>query len=211
MIDSRRFLKQGGSLVALAFVFVAISYLAHQYKYELMNIIRNGGIVGLVGFVILTAIFVIFIIPLDIAFLIPIGVVVWGPILTALMSIIGWTLGAGIAFMLARQFGISLIEKLIGLERIYSVEQRIPKRNLFGLVILLRMLVSVDILSYALGLFSTMPAGQYLLATTLGVTPFGFYFAYAGALPFWYQILAIGAAIILAAVVLVKYGVEREP
>ena len=210
-MEPKQLFKQVASLVALALVFVAVSYAAQHYKTELAGIVESGGIAGIAGFILLTAVFVVFIIPLDIAFLIPIGANVWGPVPTALMSITGWTLGAAVAFAIARRFGVGVVEKLIGLERIHAVERRIPKRNLFGSVILLRMLVSVDILSYALGLFSTMPWGQYVLATMIGVAPFGFYFAYTGTLPFWYQIAAIAVAVILATVVLVKYGVQREP
>lgn len=210
-MESKSLFKQIGALIVLAIIFVVVSYAAQQYKTDLASIIKGGGMVGMFGFILLTALFVIFIIPLDIAFLIPIGVAVWGPVPTALMSISGWTLGAAAAFAIARRFGAGVVKKLIGLERIQAVERRIPKHNLFGSVILLRMLVSVDILSYAIGLFSRMPWGQYVLATMIGVAPFGFYFAYTGALPFWYQIAAIAAAVILATLVLVKYGIQREP
>lgn len=210
-MESKQLFKQVASIVLLAIVFIMISFAAQHYKTELTGIIKSGGMVGIFGFILLTALFVIFIIPLDIAFLIPIGAAVWGPVTTALMSISGWTLGAAAAFAIARRFGAGVVEKLIGLERIHAVERRIPKHNLFGGVILLRMLVSVDMLSYALGLFSRMPWGQYVLATMIGVAPFGFYFAYAGTLPFWYQIAAIAAAVILATVILLRYGIQREP
>ncbi len=204
-------IKQTATLGVLAAIFVGVSYLAHTYQTWLADLVYAGGIVGAIGFIALTAVFVVFVIPLDLVFLIPIGAVVWGPIPTALMSITGWTLGSGIAFGIGRVFGIRVVEKLIGLERARVVERRIPKHNLFGTVILLRMLVSIDILSYALGLFTTMPWRLYILATVIGVTPFGFYFAYAGTLPFWYQIAAVAGAVMLASIVLFQYGIQREP
>lgn len=210
-MEFKQLSKQLASLALLALLFVMVSFSAQHFKAEIMSIIRSGGVIGPATFILLTAIFVVFIIPLDIAFLIPIAAAIWGPVPTALMSITGWTLGAAIAFAIARRFGTGIVEKLIGLKRVYAVERRIPKRNLFGTVILLRILVSVDILSYALGLFSTMPWGQYVLATMIGVAPFGFYFAYAGTLPFWYQIIALVAGVLLTTVILVKYGIEREP
>lgn len=210
-MESKQLFKQIASLALLALVFIAVSYAAQHYKTELASVVQSGSILGPAGFILLTAVFVVFIIPLDIAFLIPIGANVWGPIPTALMSIIGWVLGAAVAFAIARKFGVGVVEKLIGLERVRVVERRIPKHNLFGSVILLRMLVSVDILSYALGLFSAMPWGQYVLATAIGVAPFGFYFSYAGTLPFWYQVAAIAIAVMLATIVLIKYGIRREP
>jgi len=198
-------------LVAFAAAFVGVSYLAHLYEPEIAAIVNGGGAAGVVGFVVLTAVFVIFVIPLDLVFLVPLGAVVWGPVPTALMSIAGWTLGAAVAFGIARLFGARVVERLIGLKRVRAVESRIPKHHLFGSVILLRMMVSVDILSYALGLFSTMPWGLYIIATAIGVTPFGFYFAFAGVLPMWYQVAAVGGALALATLVFLKYGIQREP
>jgi len=55
-----------------------------------------------------------------------------------------------------------------------------------------------------------MSWGSYVLATAIGVSPLGFYFAYAGALPFWYQILAVGIALALAAFGFIRYGGQRE-
>ena len=200
-----------GSLAALAALFVAVSYFAHANAPLLSSLIREGNGIGETSFIALTALFVVFVIPLDIVFLIPIGAVVWGPTSTALMSITGWTLGSAVAFSIARFAGLGFVGKIIGIEKVRAVEARIPKNNLFGGVVLLRMLVSVDILSYALGLFSRISWGQYIAATLIGVTPFGFYFAYAGALPLWYQIGAVVFALALTGFVVIRYGISREP
>jgi len=203
--------KEIASLIAFGLVFVSVSLLAQHYKGQLAAIVESGGMVSVAGFILLTATFVVFIIPLDIAFLIPIGASLWGPVPTAFMSITGWALGASIAFGLARLFGVPIVEKIIGLDRIRAVSNRIPKHHLFWSVIILRMLVPVDILSYALGLFSNMSWRTYVLATAIGVSPLGFYFAYAGAPPFWYQIVAVGIALALTAAVVYRYGGQREP
>jgi uncharacterized membrane protein YdjX (TVP38/TMEM64 family) len=203
--------KQIGSLCALAAVFIAVSYFAQRYHTQLGGIIGGGGALGIAGFIALTAVFVIFVIPLDIVFLIPVGAAVFGPVPTALMSIAGWTLGAAAAFGIARRFGRPVVEKLIGLGRVRAVERRIPQRHLFWGVVALRMLVSVDILSYALGFASEMPWGAYVAATALGVAPFGFFFAYAGTLPLWWRVLAVAGAVLLATAVFVRWGIAREP
>ncbi len=203
--------KQILSIFFLAILFIAASFFAHQYKGELGAVVGSGGSAGIFGYMLLTAIFVVFVIPLDIAFLIPLGAEVWGPVPTALISIAGWTLGAAAAFALARRWGSPLVARLIGLERVRAMERRIPRHNLFWLGVVLRMLVSVDILSYALGLFSAMRWREYILATALGVTPFGFFFAYAGTLPLWYQIGAVGCAVFLATVAMLRWGIPREP
>lgn len=199
------------ALAALASVFVIVSIFAHTYKIEIANVVHTGYGLGEIGFIALTALFVVFVIPLDIVFLIPIGVTLWGPIPTALMSITGWVLGATIAFYIARHWGTPTVKTLVGLKRIRAIERSIPKKNLFWSVVTLRLLISVDILSYALGIFTTMPLGAYVLATAIGVAPFGFYFAWAGTLPVTYQILAIIVALTFAVVAFIRYGVFREP
>ncbi len=210
-MSRNKLLKQIGYLIGFATVFVLISYFARTNEATLTAIVHSGGVFGIIGFITLTAIFVIFVIPLDVVFLIPLGSAVWGVVPTALMSIAGWTIGSAIAFALARIFGVPLVERIVGLKRIHTIESHIPKRNLFWSVVFLRLAVSVDILSYALGLFSRMQWKQYVLATLIGVTPFGFYFAYAGALSFWYQILAMVLALALATIALLVYKIQREP
>ncbi|HEX8946976.1 MAG TPA: VTT domain-containing protein [Candidatus Paceibacterota bacterium] len=203
--------KQIAYPIVLALVFLAVSYLAQRYHGELAFVVSRGGVFGVIGFVLLTALFVIFVIPLDIAFLIPIGASVFGSVPTALMSITGWTLGAAVAFGIARRFGRPVVERIIGSGRLAAVEQRIPKRDLFWSVVVLRMLMPVDLLSYALGLVSSLSWGRYVLATALGVAPFGFFFAYAGVLPFLYRVVSIGVALVLAVVLFLTYGRVRKP
>lgn len=201
-MSSKKWLARIGALAVLAAVFITVSYIARANETLLAGVIQGGSVLSSIGFTLLTAIFVIFVIPLDIVFLIPLGALVWGPIPTALMSITGWVLGSMAAFLVARLLGASVVEKLVGLRRIREIETRIPKRNLFWTVVFLRLSISVDILSYALGLFSTIEWKPYALATLIGVAPFGFYFSYAGTLPFWYQIAAMGGAVALAAIML---------
>ncbi len=206
----KSFIKEFAALLVLAAVFVAISFLARSHQSFFAAVVESGGIFSKLGFVALTALFVIFIIPLDIAFLIPIAVSLWGPLPTALMSILGWVLGSSVAFFIARSFGTPVVATMIGLKRIRDMQARIPTKNLFWSVVMLRMFVSVDILSYALGLFSSIEWRSYMLATTLGVMPFGFYFAYTSTLALWYQIAAVGVVIALAAIVFLRYGLSKE-
>ncbi len=197
-------------LLAFGVLFGVISAVVRANEVYISSTMHGGGIVSAISFITLTAVFVIFVIPLDIIFLIPIGSTVWGPVPTAFMSIIGWTIGATIAFCIARYMGANVVRLIIGLDRVNAFEKRIPTQNLFWGVVLLRLFVSVDILSYGLGIFSKMPLVQYIVATGLGVTPFGFYFAYAGVLTFWYQIFAIMGAVTISAVVMIKYGLFKE-
>jgi len=67
------------------------------------------------------------------------------------------------------------------------------------------MSIPVDILSYALGLFSKITLKRYFLATLIGVTPFAFVLAYVGTISFYYQVatLLIAAFIFLLGILIV--------
>jgi uncharacterized membrane protein YdjX (TVP38/TMEM64 family) len=194
----------GGALAVVA-GFVGMSLLAHAYKHELGAFVGAGGPWGVAGFILLTAVFVVFLIPLDIPLLIPIAVTVWGPVATAVMSIAGWTLGSSIAFFSARHFGTPLVAQVAGkaeLKQARKIAKRvIPKRHLFFWVIAAQALLPSDLTSYAFGLFADdIDLGPYALATAIGDLLPGFFFAFAGTLPAWYQIAALAAACVIAGV-----------
>ena len=77
---------------------------------------------------------------------------------------------------------------------------------------LLRILIPVDILSYALGLISAMPLSHYILATAIGITPFSFIWSYAGEAAFSQEytnlaaIAGVALLILVAAVYFFKRG-----
>jgi len=50
--------------------------------------------------------------------------------------------------------------------------------------------IPVDILSYAVGLFTDIHAITYFWATLVGIVPFAFIFSYAGMFPWYLQISA---------------------
>lgn len=118
--------------------------------------------------------------PLTTLPLVPLMAPVLGPFLTALLSIIGWTLGAIVAFLIARHAGRPILSKFISLATLGKYEEYIPPHARFVTIFVLRMLVPVDVLSYALGLFSNVPLMEYTLATLFGVSWFAFAFSYLG-------------------------------
>ncbi len=103
---------------------------------------------------------------------------IFGVQAAAVYNIIGWSIGAMIAFLIARYFNKSILSRFILLKKLKKYEQRIPQNMEFMSIILLRMVLPVDILSYALGLFSNISFIRYMLATIIGVTPFSIIFAY---------------------------------
>lgn len=111
---------------------------------------------------------------------VPAATAILNPLLVAVLSIIGWTLGAIVAFMIARRFGKPLLGKFVNLKEIERYENRIPKSTEFLTLILMRMVIPVDVLSYAVGLVSNMRLRTYTIASAIGITPFAFVFSFGG-------------------------------
>lgn len=196
------------SLLAILIVILlfAISSSIIQQNIEgIENFIYKGYIIGALVYIFIVAVAVV-IAPVSVIPLIPLMSMMYGWQISGLLSILGWTLGAGIAFKLSREYGIPLVKKFISLKKIENIEKKIPKRNIFWSIVFLRMALPVDILSYVLGLFSKVKFKTYLIATIIGITPFAFILAYIGILPIYYQIisLAIGSIIIILGVLIKK-------
>jgi len=187
------------TLLAVAVFFIGSAYLGNQYEQELRLLVDSNGLLGMSVYVLITTLAIV-IAPVSTLPLIPIAVTMWGWQITGILSIIGWVIGSQIAFSLARNYGKNLIKKFVSLEKIERLEQRISQENIFWTVVLLRMTLPVDVLSYALGLFSNMQAKAFFLATLLGVTPFAFIFSYLGSLPLTFQLVTLSLTIFISTV-----------
>lgn len=101
---------------------------------------------------------------------------VWG---TALLSIFGWWIGCLIAFQIAR-LGRRYLEKFTSLEAVDRLERKIPPDIGFAGIVILRMILPVDLTSFALGLLKHLPFSTYAIASLIGIIPFAFVWSYAG-------------------------------
>jgi uncharacterized membrane protein YdjX (TVP38/TMEM64 family) len=170
----------------IVFLFVLFSYFI-QTKMGFFEGLIVGSWVGMVVYVLLKIVATVFA-PITVLPLIVLATGLWGVWVAALLTVIGWTLGSVIAFGLARQFGVPIVKRFISLDEIYEFQERVNIGNGFWSVIFLRMIVPVDVLSYALGLFSKIGFWTYALATVIGVIPFAFAFSYLGEVHYVYQI-----------------------
>lgn len=165
----------GGAVVAL-FVAAAVAPapLAYVHAFIGENYLSTALVFMLLMFVATV------IAPIAVLPLVPVAAPFLGAWQTALLAALGWTLGAVVAFLLARRYGRPLLRRVVNIERLGALEALLPKRHVFWWILLLRMLVPVDVLSYALGLMHNVPVISYVVATALGVLPFAFIFAYSG-------------------------------
>ncbi len=179
-------------------LFIFGAFLMQKYGYLLEEITFLNGYKGVLFYIVITVIAVV-IAPISTLPLLPLAVFRWGVFFAAFFSIIGWSIGSAIAFVLARRFGKPFIAKIISIKKIEEIENSIPKENFFISIVLLRIALPVDVLSYALGLFSSVSFKLFIFATIIGVAPFAFIFSYASALPIWLQ----GLLLLLSSVVLI--------
>ncbi len=134
--------------------------------------------------------------------LIPIAARAWGRVGAALVTTVGWTAGSLIAFLIARRWGAPMVKKLTSMERLRRMKHYIPK-DLFWSITLLRLVMPMDVISYALGLFTDLSWAKYAGATALGLTPSAFVLAYLGKRPHAYEIIAAGVGIVVVGIYVV--------
>jgi hypothetical protein len=103
---------------------------------------------------------------------------------TALALLGGWVLGATLSFWLGRHARPWVLQHLPASERHADIERLIHPAHRLASLVMLRMTFPVDVLSYALGLFSRgTTAFEVALSTLIGAAPFALLFAWFPALP----------------------------
>jgi len=165
----------GGVLGVL--LFVVLSQWSQQHTELLKELTNQAGVIGVVSYVAIMASSIIFA-PLSTGFLLPIAANSYGPMLAAIYSILGWTIGSVVAFWFARHFGHRKIKETNFILRLKSYESAISKYHFYGLIVLLRMALPVDVVSYALGFMSKIGYKAFFVTTVLGITPLAFVFTF---------------------------------
>ncbi len=181
--------------------FVALMQITQRYSDSLQSLIQLSGIAGVVSYIALIVISVVFA-PVSMAFLLPVAANGWGPFAAAVYSILGWTIGSMIAFFLARRYGLQWVAKFSAVKRMRAIEESIPTHHVFWFVVLLRITLPVDVLSYALGIFSSMNYWPFFWSTVIGISFFAFLFAYASVSSMAFQIFTVSLGLFMFLAVL---------
>ncbi|MCB9811699.1 TVP38/TMEM64 family protein [Candidatus Nomurabacteria bacterium] len=167
-------------LPAIGFVLVCTLLLLFTEPVAYMKTLVSGmNAVSYISYVLMLTLAIV-LMPLTVMPLIPVASAVMGPFATALLSIVGWTLGGVLAFLIARYVGRPALERFVNLGTLDELTARIPQNSRFMVIVLLRLTLPVDIVSYAIGFTSSVSLLEYTLATLVGVTWFSFAFAYLG-------------------------------
>jgi uncharacterized membrane protein YdjX (TVP38/TMEM64 family) len=190
-------LRLGAGVVVL---FGAAVLLARLYAGPIQAVLAAHPRLGVIVFVASSALAVLMPLLTNLP-LVPLAVLAWGPAWTALLLLAGWAAGAAIAYALGRHARPVILRHFPSVQRHAGIDRLIhPQRRVLSLV-LLRMTFPVDVLSYALGLFSRhTTAMENLLSTAIGAAPFALLFAYYPALPGSAQLVVFVLSVLVFAV-----------
>ena len=173
-------IRLGAWVVAL---FAAALLLAREFATPIQAVLSTYPRLGLLVFVA-TSVMAVLVPLLTNLPLVPLAVLAWGPAWTALLLLAGWVAGAAISFALGRHARPSILRHFPSVKRHADIDRLIHPRHRIASLILLRMTFPVDLLSYALGLFSRHTTlAENALSTAVGGAPFAVLFALYPALP----------------------------
>ena len=190
-------------------LFAAGVFVARHYAVQIQGLLADYAAIG-IGIFLASSILAVLLPLLSNLPLVPAAVVAWGAWWTAGLLLLGWIVGAALAFMLGRHARALTLRHFPSAQRHADIDRLIhPEHRLLSLV-LLRMTFPVDVLSYSLGLFSrSTTLAENVLSTTLGAAPFAVLFALLPTLSGTAQLTIFGGSV-LAFLVYVSW-VWRRP
>jgi uncharacterized membrane protein YdjX (TVP38/TMEM64 family) len=159
-------------------LFGAGLWLAGHYATPIHDVLDAHARLGLVVFVASSAVAVLLPMLTNLP-LLPFAVLAWGPGWSALLLLVGWIIGAALSFSLGRGARGLVLRHFPSVQRHANIDRLIHPRHRLLSLVLLRMTFPVDVLSYALGLFSRHTSlADNLLSTAIGAAPFALLFAW---------------------------------
>lgn len=193
--------------ILIIVVFILSSFVSQEYSGMLESAISKYKIAGIFIYMVAVVIAIV-VAPLTSIPFIPLIVGSLGVFLTAVISVIGWTIGSLIAFWVARKFGVPLVKKLIPItEKKKHFYEGMPEEKAFWYLIFLRMVIPVDILSYMLGLFTSISWKLFAVTTFFGVIPAVIFLSVFGSISFVYQVAVavVGVSILILFLTIKKF------
>lgn len=116
--------------------------------------------------------------PFSSAPLVPPAILIWGTKWTVAFLVVGWALGGLIAYIVGRYAGYPILRRFPGFHKIQYYRHKLPEGKEFAYVLLLRLALPSELMSYALGIIR-YHFWKYLLATVLTEIPFALLTVYA--------------------------------
>ncbi len=167
-------------IVVAALIFWSSTMLQDEYLQMIGFFEKNVAvrpIFSVVVFIILSALSVLFFF-FSSVLLVPVAVSVWGSLITTLLLLAGWILGAIISYILGRYAGYPILKYIIPLRKLEYYRSLFSKDSSLLLIFLVRFTAPSEIPGFALGIFH-LPFLKYLLITIFAEIPYAFVTVYA--------------------------------
>ncbi|HEU5294541.1 MAG TPA: VTT domain-containing protein [Burkholderiaceae bacterium] len=176
-------MRSGLWVVAL---FVSAVVLVREFAVPIQQALAAHNRLGVVLFVATSVVAVLMPMATNLP-LLPLAVLAWGPWWTAALLLLGWVAGAALSFWLGRHARATILRHFPSVQRHADIDRLIHPRHRLASLVMLRMTFPVDVLSYALGLFSrSTTLAENAMSTALGAAPFALVFS-------WFPILSATA------------------
>jgi len=186
--------------LCVVMLFAAGVWLARHYAVPIREVLTANARLGIVAFVATSALAVLLPMLTNLP-LVPFAVLTWGPWWTALLLWLGWIAGAALSFALGRHARAWILRHFPSVTRHAQIDRLIHPRHRLWSLVMLRMTFPVDVLSYALGLFSrSTTLIENALSTALGAAPFALLFALLPTLSTPVQLVVFGGSALAFAV-----------
>ncbi len=205
MIDHGQILARALRIALIVIAAGVVIVLSVLYLPTLIavtgSLLAERGLVAAALYV-LVMILSIVLLPFSSLPLLPVAAAAWGVPIAGSLSVLGWWIGALVAFVISRRFGRPVLRRLFGDKRLQNWESRVPEHASFVSIILMRMVLPVEIPSYILGLTEAVRFRPYALASLIGMAPFAYVLlAMGGALADeeWLRLSLVGVAGTIAA------------
>ena len=130
--------------IAIIVALLSFPLLFPEIRRRSWSFCGKGRILGMIAYVAI-AIIATVAAPVSATPLIPIAAGAWGAVLTAMLSIFGWTIGSLVAFAIGRRYGLPLVQKFVSGQKLEKLHKHIPHERVFWSVVLLRIMIPVDL------------------------------------------------------------------
>jgi uncharacterized membrane protein YdjX (TVP38/TMEM64 family) len=167
-------------VIALAILFFYSLTLQKNIFYLISRlgfIVQQNHVIGIAIFVIITALGII-LSPFSGVPLIPVAITAWGKWIAGILVLTGWMIGAAITYLLGRSALYPLLKLLIPLKKLEYYRKLISGKVTFGLVVLFRFAMPVEVPGYVLGIIK-YPLKKYMFASLISFIPFSIFMIYA--------------------------------
>lgn len=197
------------SLILVVLLFITVSVIVKDNLEFFNSLIKEYFVLGMFLFVIVEILSIV-VAPITSLPIIPLASNTYGIWITSILYVIGGIIGSVIAFILGRKLKNKFLSKMVSLQEVALVEEAIPRKHYFWTLVLMRIVIPADILSYALGITSNVSYRIFVLTTIIGIIPSALFFAYLGVLPLAYQMIGWLFGIVMLSIILYSLFKKRK-